>query len=525
MAKGWPLLFLFLAAIAFNKADAALLAIFILGTLQLMLGPTIAVRQEPIFLTMASIFLTLDPLEGSVMDLTVLIFLLTFMKFGKENTPFYALSKYQNNVIPLAEQIQQFPTVQSSLMATMGHAATEKFLSKSLFFISIGSNDIFGYYHSKSSLSKQDFMGCLEELNDHARAIHAMLDSLLCKLSSEFEGMEDSLDFTECRQKTTSHWLVLLVKNACFGVGKFNAESIYDPKANLCLNRKDLLDVQDRDKKYTVGWRSLKKTEREKKKETLGTSSLRFKRIFPSVSMRTGGAPTSSLDSSSTTPWKYDVFLSFRGIDTRKRHFTFRDNEGLERGKYISMELLKSIEESRFAIVIFSKNYAFSTWCLDELAKIVKCMKETGLTVLPIFYDVDPCDVRKQMGTFEQAFNEHAERFKENIEKIETWRFALREVGSLSGWHLQDSCDNKPNPNLESYSKASPNKALVYLKNIDEVDKRCTLSSIPLAPSHQLHCIMTKQLGAVKMPSSSSHSLKMFKHNFEEVEFQGVYNI
>ena len=41
------------------------------------------------------------------------------MKFGKENTPFYALSKYQKNVIPLAEQIQRFPTVRSSLMATM----------------------------------------------------------------------------------------------------------------------------------------------------------------------------------------------------------------------------------------------------------------------------------------------------------------------------------------------------------------------------------------------------------------------
>ncbi|XP_075673046.1 disease resistance protein RPV1-like, partial [Castanea sativa] len=172
--------------------------------------------------------------------------------------------------------------------------------------------------------------------------------------------------------------------------------------------------------------------------------------------MRTGGASTSSLDSSSTTQWKYDVFLSFRGIDTRrsftdhlyaalKRNgiFAFRENEELERGKYISTELLKAIEESRFAIVIFSINYAFSTWCLDELAKIVKCMKETGLTVLPIFYDVDPCDVRKQMGTFGQAFNEHAERFKENVEKIETWRFALREVTSLSGWHLQDRLESE----------------------------------------------------------------------------------
>ena len=169
------------------------------------------------------------------------------------------------------------------------------------------------------------------------------------------------------------------------------------------------------------------------------------------VSRSSQGASTSSPSSSSTPQWKYDVFLSFRGNDTRKSFtdhlyaalkqkgiFTFRDNEELERGKYISMELLKAIEESRFAIVIFSINYAFSTWCLDELAQIVKCMKETGLTVLPIFYDVDPCDVRKQMGTFEQAFNELAERFKENMEKVKMWRAALREVANLSGWHLQD---------------------------------------------------------------------------------------
>lgn len=70
MAKRWALIFLFLAAIVLNIADAALPAILHWGTQQLMLGTTIscqAARKWPIFLTMASIFLTLDLLEGLVM--------------------------------------------------------------------------------------------------------------------------------------------------------------------------------------------------------------------------------------------------------------------------------------------------------------------------------------------------------------------------------------------------------------------------------------------------------------------------
>ena len=170
------------------------------------------------------------------------------------------------------------------------------------------------------------------------------------------------------------------------------------------------------------------------------------------ASMSTQGTSSSSSSSSTPTPqWKFDVFLNFRGVDTRKGFtdhlynalqlngiFTFKDEEKLERGRPISSELLKAIEESRFAIVIFSRNYASSTWCLDELTKIVRCMKEMEMTVLPVFYDVDPSDVRKQIGTFEKAFAEHAECFKENIEKVKTWREALREVANISGWHLQD---------------------------------------------------------------------------------------
>ena len=150
-----------------------------------------------------------------------------------------------------------------------------------------------------------------------------------------------------------------------------------------------------------------------------------------------------------TSRWKYDVFLSFSGVDTRRNFtdhllaalkrndiLTFKDDERLDRGKSTLSELLKAIEESRFAIIIFSKNYASSRWCLDEFAEIVKCKKEKGLTILPIFYDVDPSDVRKQTGTFGQTFNKHKK--KENINKVKMWRNALKEVADLSGWHLQD---------------------------------------------------------------------------------------
>ena len=164
--------------------------------------------------------------------------------------------------------------------------------------------------------------------------------------------------------------------------------------------------------------------------------------------MSTQGGSTSSLSSfSSTRQWKYDVFLSFRSEDTRnnftdhlyaalkqKGIFIFREDEKIERGKSIGPEVLKAIEESRFAIVILSENYA-SAWCLDDLVKIIHCKHEAGMTVLPVFYYVDPSDVRKQTGPFKEAFLKHEERCKE---KVQRWRYALTEVANLSGWLVED---------------------------------------------------------------------------------------
>ncbi|BBH02495.1 Putative disease resistance TIR-NBS-LRR class protein, partial [Prunus dulcis] len=113
--------------------------------------------------------------------------------------------------------------------------------------------------------------------------------------------------------------------------------------------------------------------------------------------------------------------LNQRGIDT------FRDDEKLKRGTFIGPELLKAIEESQ---------YASSTWCLDELAHIVECMKKRELQVFPVFYHIKPSEVSNQTGNFSEAFAKHEENFKANMEKVDKWRKALGEIADIWGWVL-----------------------------------------------------------------------------------------
>ncbi|XP_024197247.2 disease resistance protein RPV1-like [Rosa chinensis] len=128
--------------------------------------------------------------------------------------------------------------------------------------------------------------------------------------------------------------------------------------------------------------------------------------------------------------------LNQRGI------LTFMDDRELEKGRSIRPELLAAIEDSRYAIVIFSVNYASSSWCLDELVKIIQCMKDMGQQVLPVFYHADPSDVRHQRGWFELKWKpqvdvevrEHEEVYGQNEDRLTAWRDALTEVASLSGW-------------------------------------------------------------------------------------------
>ncbi|KAJ9551864.1 hypothetical protein OSB04_015909 [Centaurea solstitialis] len=155
---------------------------------------------------------------------------------------------------------------------------------------------------------------------------------------------------------------------------------------------------------------------------------------------------SSSTSSVQNRIFKYDVFLSFRGEDTRKTFVghlydaltregivTYKDDVDLEKGKIISKELIQAIEESRFHVIVFSKDYASSSWCLQELTKIVECQNRTiEQTVYPIFYHVEPTEVRKQIGEFGKAFAKH-----EKAEAAQKWRDALVQAASFSGWDLE----------------------------------------------------------------------------------------
>ncbi|XP_056164863.1 TMV resistance protein N-like [Syzygium oleosum] len=147
----------------------------------------------------------------------------------------------------------------------------------------------------------------------------------------------------------------------------------------------------------------------------------------------------------------YHVFLSFRGTDVRKSFlahlytaldqkgiYTYVDSEELRKGEQIMPVLMKAIEESRIAIIVFSEDYASSPWCLEEVAKIMECKEQRDLMVFPVFYKVEPREVRTPRESYREAMVKHESKFGKDSEKVKRWKKALFDAGSLSGWDLND---------------------------------------------------------------------------------------
>ncbi|KAL4572081.1 hypothetical protein LXL04_018850 [Taraxacum kok-saghyz] len=151
--------------------------------------------------------------------------------------------------------------------------------------------------------------------------------------------------------------------------------------------------------------------------------------------------------------YRYDVFLSFRGGDTRdnftshlhgalkRNNFHVFHDTSLRPGSMIGDQLLECIRQSRIFVVLFSTNYADSKWCLKELDHMMRCvdMKAEHHIILPVFLNVKQSDVGSQRGSYEEAFTHHETRFSQ--EKVKNWREALRRAGELHGLHLQNDAN------------------------------------------------------------------------------------
>ncbi|XP_027908282.1 TMV resistance protein N-like [Vigna unguiculata] len=150
-----------------------------------------------------------------------------------------------------------------------------------------------------------------------------------------------------------------------------------------------------------------------------------------------------SSSSKSKPQWVYDVFISFRGEDTRKNFVshlysaltnagvnTFLDDKKLAKGQQLKPELLHSIEGSQISIVVFSENYIFSKWCLDELVKIMECHAFRGQVVLPVFYDVFP--------SFLRNLNDVSFEEDSDLNRVKQWKKALSEAAGFVGWDVSN---------------------------------------------------------------------------------------
>ncbi|KAJ0532110.1 putative TIR domain, P-loop containing nucleoside triphosphate hydrolase [Helianthus annuus] len=253
-------------------------------------------------------------------------------------------------------------------------------------------------------------------------------------------------------------------------------------------------------------------------------------------------ASTSSASSSVQKIFKYDVFLSFRGEDTRKTFvdhlylalvnkgiITYKDDETIKKGERINEQLIKSIEESRYYIIVFSKNYASSSWCLDELVKIMECQKMTEHTAYPIFYDVEPTEVRNQSGSVGQAFERFTRKSKrtledEDLEKelvVGKWRNALKEAASLAGMELKNTFNGHEARFIQQIVKDVSLKLYFFNSSIDAMLVGMETRVKDVVSSLEINSNDVRMIGIKGMGGSGKTTLARAVFDYISIWFEG----
>lgn len=152
---------------------------------------------------------------------------------------------------------------------------------------------------------------------------------------------------------------------------------------------------------------------------------------------------------------RYDVFVSFISTDATSlvsslNHAlracginTFNHVYGIPRGGNVDPFALKVIENSRSCIIIFSKNYAISMGCLEELVKSLDCMRTKGTLVFPVYYNVYPSDIQRQRRGHRKASRDIAKFYNVDMKMVRKWRLALCEAANMSGFWTNNRSDSE----------------------------------------------------------------------------------
>ena len=148
----------------------------------------------------------------------------------------------------------------------------------------------------------------------------------------------------------------------------------------------------------------------------------------------------------------YDVFINHRGPDVKKHlasHLyysltahglrVFLDMEELQQGDGLNSQIERSIKSSFVHIAIFSPAYAESKWCLEELVLMLQSEK----TIIPVFYGVQPSELRSENGRYAQDLwnmlknkkvldpQTKQENLRFDNETAEKWRTSLSQVAMI----------------------------------------------------------------------------------------------
>ncbi|XP_058743684.1 disease resistance protein RUN1-like isoform X2 [Vicia villosa] len=238
--------------------------------------------------------------------------------------------------------------------------------------------------------------------------------------------------------------------------------------------------------------------------------------------------------SSSKPQWIYEVFINFRGKDTRSNFVshlyaalsnaginTFLDDENLEKGKELGPELLRAIGGSRIFIVVFSENYVHSSWCLDELEQIMKFHRDKDRVILPLFHGgITPSYIREYAKqTFGEAVNK-----SNNTNNLENPpKTTLNKSSTWAAWDISHRSDVKENPRKKALTDASnlagwdmnnySNESSVVKEVVGQVLKKLDKKCLPIPDF------------PVGLESRAEQLIRFLRQNTREVCLVGIWGM